>query len=109
MPANSGLTRIQSKACWVEKMYSSVVTWRRPIVSNSSSELSSLSIRWLIQRCRAGFQRRHAVNESIHIHEPAEPALRPDVDPEPLPGHVPLSREDARRSAKNIARWNSYL
>jgi hypothetical protein len=53
--------------------------------------------------------RKHAVNESIHIHEPVEPPLRRDLDQEPLLGHVPLSREDARRSAKNIARWNSYL
>ena len=49
------------------------------------------------------------MNESIHIHEPAEPPLRRDLDQEPLLGHMPLSREDARRSAKNIARWNSYL
>ena len=49
------------------------------------------------------------MNESIHIHESAEPPLRRDIDQEPLRCHVPLSREDARRSAKNIARWNSYL
>ena len=49
------------------------------------------------------------MNESIHIREPAEPRLRRDLDQEPLPDPMPLSREDARRSAKNIARWNSYL
>ena len=49
------------------------------------------------------------MNESVRNHELVEPPLRRDLDQEPLPGHVPLSREDARRSAKNIARWNSYL
>jgi hypothetical protein len=49
------------------------------------------------------------MNESVHSQELVEPPLRRDLDQEPLPGHVPLSREDARRSAKNIARWNSYL
>jgi hypothetical protein len=49
------------------------------------------------------------MNESLHTHELVEPPPRPDVDQEPLLCHVPLSREDARRSAKNITRWNSYL
>jgi hypothetical protein len=49
------------------------------------------------------------MNESVHGHDLVESPLRRDVDQEPLLGHVPLSREDARRSAKNIARWNSYL
>lgn len=49
------------------------------------------------------------MTESTHIREPAEPPLRRDLDQESLLCHVPLSREDARRSAKNIARWNSYL
>jgi hypothetical protein len=49
------------------------------------------------------------MNESIHTHELGEPPPRRDVDQEPLLGHVPLSQEDAKRSAQNIARWNSYL
>ena len=49
------------------------------------------------------------MNESEHTHELVEPLLRRDLDQEPLLCHVPLSREDAKRSAKNIARWNSYL
>jgi hypothetical protein len=49
------------------------------------------------------------MNESVHAHEVVEPPPQPNVDQEPLLCHVPLSREDAKRSAKNIARWNSYL
>lgn len=49
------------------------------------------------------------MNESVHTHELVEPPPRRDIDQEPLLCHVPLSREDAKRSAKNIARWNSYL
>ena len=48
------------------------------------------------------------MNESVHTQELVEPPAR-RVDQEPLLGLVPLSREDAKRSAKNIARWNSYL
>ena len=49
------------------------------------------------------------MNESVQAHEVVEPPPQLDVDQEPLLCHVPLSREDAKRSAKNIARWNSYL
>ena len=49
------------------------------------------------------------MNESVHTHELVDPPSRRDVDQESLLGHVPLSREDAKRSAKNIVRWNSYL
>jgi len=49
------------------------------------------------------------MNESVRTDELVAPPPRRDVDQEPLLGHVPLSREDANRSAKNIARWNSYL
>jgi hypothetical protein len=49
------------------------------------------------------------MNESVYTHELVEPSPRRDADQEPLLGHVPLSRKDAKRSAKNIARWNSYL
>jgi hypothetical protein len=52
---------------------------------------------------------QHAVNESVHSHALVEPPLRREVDLEPLLGHVPLCRDDAKRSAKNIARWNAYL
>jgi hypothetical protein len=53
--------------------------------------------------------RKHAMNELVHTHELVEPLPRRDLDQEPLLGHVPSSQEDARRSAKNIAQWNSYL
>jgi hypothetical protein len=49
------------------------------------------------------------MNESVHTHKLVEAPPRREVDQEPLLCHVPLSREDARRSAKNITRWNSYL
>jgi hypothetical protein len=49
------------------------------------------------------------MTESVHTHELVQPPPRREVDQEPLLCHVPLSREDARRSAKNITRWNSYL
>jgi hypothetical protein len=49
-PAPPRLNPIQAKSCWVEKKYPPVVTWRRLNVSNSSPELRSLSIRWLIER-----------------------------------------------------------
>jgi hypothetical protein len=49
------------------------------------------------------------MNELVHTHEFAEPPPLRDLDQEPLLGHVPLSRDDAKRAAKNIARWNSYL
>ena len=38
------------------------------------------------------------MNESVHTHELVEPPPRPGVDQEPPLGHVPLSREDAKRS-----------
>jgi hypothetical protein len=49
------------------------------------------------------------MNESVRTHELVEPQPRRDLDQGPMLGHVPLSSEDARRSAENIARWNSYL
>ena len=49
------------------------------------------------------------MKESIPTHERIGLPPQLDADQESLPSHVPLSREDARRSAKNIARWNSYL
>lgn len=53
--------------------------------------------------------RKLAMNQSIHTHEPVTPWRRREPDQDPLLGHIPLSRDDAKRSAKNIARWNSYL
>jgi hypothetical protein len=49
------------------------------------------------------------VNQSLPTHELDESQPRRDLDIEPLLCHVPLCRDAAKRSAKNIARWNSYL